>query len=196
MALTGKMRKWADAYLLTLSKTQASRLAGYGGSNSSLSQIGWENYRKLEVQAYMKDKLDEMAMTANEVLARLGMMASTSMADFATVKSAKELEVHEGAAAVKKFKSEIITDMLGRMHEKVELELYDAQAPLINIGKQHGLFSDHHIVETRVAGEVDALLDILKETLPSELYDNVLARLGGKGAGAAKAGTEQGAGGE
>lgn len=75
--------------------------------------------------------------------------------------------------------------------------LAQSQAALKAIREMFGVdVATQVIVEMKLQGEVDALLDILKETLPSELYDNVLARLGGKGAGAVEAGREQGAGGE
>lgn len=67
MSLTGKMKKWADAYLVTLNKTEAARRAGYGGNNADLSNIGYQNYRKLEVQAYLKEKLDQMSMPESEM---------------------------------------------------------------------------------------------------------------------------------
>lgn len=183
--LTAKEEAWANAYLLTLSKAGAARLAKYKGDSSTLAHIGWENYRKAHIQAYMKDKLDEMAMRANEVLARLGMMGSSSIADFATVSNADELEVHPGASVVKKFKRKVYHPPNADPYEEIELELYDAQVPLLNIGKQHGLFTDKHLVELKVQGEVDALLDILKDTLPQEQYANVLSRLSGEGTGTA-----------
>lgn len=140
--LTAKERAWADAYLITLSKAGAARLAKYKGDNATLAHIGWENYRKAHIQAYMKDKLDRMAMPANEIIARLGKMASSSLSDFADIKNSQDLAECEDGAVIKKFKRDVITDQLGRQHEKIEIELYDAQAALVHIGKVHGLFNN------------------------------------------------------
>lgn len=140
--LTAKEKTWADAYLVTLSKAGAARIAKYKGDSKTLAHVGWENYRKEHIQAYMKGKLDQMAMPANEVLARLGAMASSNISDFASIRTSKDLEECEAGAVIKKFKHDIITDQLGRQHEKIELELYDALPALVHIGKAHGLFTD------------------------------------------------------
>ena len=140
--LTAKEKAWADAYLVTLSKAGAARIAKYKGDSNTLAHVGWENYRKEYIQAYMKDKLDQMAMPVNEVLARFAAMASSNLSDFASIKTTKDLEEREDGAVVKKFKRDIITDQLGRQHEKMEIELYDAQTALVHIGKAHGIFKE------------------------------------------------------
>lgn len=142
MALTGKMKKWADAYLVTLNKTEAARRAGYGGSEADLSNIGYQNYRKLEVQAYLKDKLDEMAMPANEVLARLSEQASADMSDFLKFEDGVKLPFLDLKTANEKGLLRLVKKFKYNAEGHPEVELYDAQAALVHLGKAHGLFAE------------------------------------------------------
>lgn len=140
--LTGKMKKWADAYLETLNKTEAARRAGYGGNDADLANIGYQNYRKLEIQAYLKDQLDKMAMSAEEAIARLGDMASSSHADFAEVNLREDLKGHPKAHLVKTVITDVYEDKMGKVHHKLRLELYDAQSAILNVLKIHGKFNN------------------------------------------------------
>lgn len=176
--LTAKEKAWADAYIVTLSKAGAARIAKYKGDNKTLAHVGWENYRKEHIQAYMKDKIEKMAMPANEVIARLGAIAGSSIADFADIQSLDDLAEHPGAMAVKKFKRRITTDQLNRQREEIELELYPADISLERIGKHLGLLTDRHIVDVRLEKEVEQILNILEEMLPPDDYQRILARLG------------------
>ncbi len=58
--LTLKQRKWLDAYIETGNATEACRRAGYAGTDESLSQIGHENLRKLEIP--VTELLDRMGL--------------------------------------------------------------------------------------------------------------------------------------
>lgn len=140
--LTGKMKKWADAYLVTFNKTEAARRAGYGGDDVSLAQIGYENYRKLGIQAYMKDRLEKMAMSAEEALARLADMAAASHGDFADVQLRDDLKDHPKAHLVKTVITDVYEDKAGKVHHKLRLELYDAQRAIEDILKIHGKFNN------------------------------------------------------
>lgn len=192
--MNNRQQVFVSEYLKCWNSSEAARRAGYNGRSDV---IGSRLLGDVSIKAEIETRLSEIKMSSGEVLVRLANMGRSNIADFAHISKGSELiAMGDNAAVVKKFKHKKYYPKDADPYDEIEIELYDAQSPLINIGKQHGLFSDHHIVETRVAGEVDALLDILKETLPSELYDNVLARLGGKGAGAAKDRAEQGGGGE
>ena len=190
MALTGKMLAWANAWLETYNKTEASRRAGYKGNDVTLASVGYENFNKPQIQEYINHKLTELAMPANEVLSRLTSMARSDIADFADVVKITDLkdEKYKGKSQlIKKFKRKITRDALNREHEDIELEFYDAQAALLNIGKQHGLFSDRHIVDVRLEKEIDEVLNVLEEELSPDDYSRVLARLSGAAPGSREA---------
>lgn len=155
--LTAKEKAWAEAWLVTLSKAEAARRAKYKGDNVQLANIGWQNYRKPHIQAYLKDRLAEMVMPANEVLRRLTDMASGSVSDFADIKSSAGLVETEQGHIVKKFKKTTTRTAYGSEVEAVELELYDAQAALVHLGKIHGLFTD----KVEHSGMIESKLIIL-----------------------------------
>lgn len=140
MALTGKMKKWAEAYLVTLNKTEASRRAGYGGTDADLSNIGYQNYRKLEVQEYLKDRLAAICMPANEVLARLSEQASADMSDFLHFEDGIKLPFLDLKGAAEKGLLRLVKKFKYNDDGRPEIELYDAQAALVHLGKAHGIF--------------------------------------------------------
>lgn len=141
-SLTAKEQAWAEAYLLTLSKAEAARRAKYKGDNAQLAVIGWQNYRKLHIQAYLKKRLAEMTMPAEEVLRRLTDMASSNISDFANIRDEKDLSETEQGHVIKKFKRIFTRSQIGNEIETIELELYDAQAALEKLGRYHSLFTD------------------------------------------------------
>lgn len=73
MALTGKQRKFANAYLSCWNGTKAAIDAGY--SPESASSIAYENLRKPQIQAYIRARVREedsfLIAESNETLAFL-----------------------------------------------------------------------------------------------------------------------------
>lgn len=143
--LTAKQLAWANAYLETSNKTEAARRAGYDGNDVTLASIGYENFRKPQIEAYLKQRLSEKAMPADEVLTRLADMARSDIADFAHVEDWSSLTKLPGKShVIKKFKRKVTTGKDDTRYEEIELELYDAQAALVHIGRVHNLFKETH----------------------------------------------------
>lgn len=73
VALTPKQRRFADEYIVSLNATQAAIKAGY--SKRTADRIGSENLRKLEIRAYIDERLEalqsEKIADQEEVLAFL-----------------------------------------------------------------------------------------------------------------------------
>jgi phage terminase small subunit len=164
MALTGKMLAWANAWLETRNKTESSRIANYKGNDATLASIGYENFKKLEIQEYIKQRLDELAMPAEEVLERLARMARANIADFAHVQTNADLAaLGDKGLLVKKFKRKKTFTQAGNEYEEIELELYPADVNLERVGRYHGLFTD----KTEISGPDGAPLQF------SEIVVNV-----------------------
>jgi hypothetical protein len=95
------------------------------------------------VQAAIKARLTEKAMSADEVLVRLAEHARGSMAEFIHVDEYTGIATLDLRAAEKAGKLHLIksyqdaSDKFG-----AKLELYDAQAALVQVGRAHGLFID------------------------------------------------------
>lgn len=176
MALTGKMLAWANAWLETRNKTEASRIAKYKGNYQTLASIGHENFKKPEIQEYIKQQLSAAAMPAEEVLERLANMARSNISDFARVQTTADLAaLGEKGALVKKFKQKKTYTQAGNEYEEIELELYPADVNLERIGRYHGLFTDK--IELKLEKEVESFLTQLEQSLDADTYQRVLQAL-------------------
>lgn len=149
---TDKERLIVDKYFeLGLNGTQAAIKAGY--SKHSARQIASETLSKPYIRAEINRRLSLMAMGKDEVLARLAAQGRGDMRDFIGL-SSNALKRHPDGSLIKKYKNNIstttitTTDPEGNpvvektVEEKIELELYDAQAALVQLGRHHGLFMD------------------------------------------------------
>lgn len=148
--LTNKQRRFVDEYLKDFNATQAAIRAGY--SQKSAALIGCENIRKPNIEAEISRWLDERAMRSNEIVDRLTSHSKGDMGDFVDIsgvsfslnlRKAKELGLTH---LIKKVKDRVVmtSDKDGNETEThhIEIELYDAHAALVDLGKIRGLFID------------------------------------------------------
>ena len=141
MALTNKRKAFIEEYLIDFNATQAAIRAGY--SEKTAHAIGWENLRIPEIDEEIQRRIADKTMSADEVLIRLGDQARGTMEDFgnvlADIPNAFWLDL---AKAERRGKLHLIKKLKFNPLGKSEIELYDAQAALVHIGKHHGLFRD------------------------------------------------------
>ena len=134
--LTNKQQAFIDAYLTCWNASEAARRAGY--SADTAYSIGSENLRKPEIAEAIKARLAEKAMAADEVLARLGDQARSSMADFLSIGPRGAVKID-----LKKAKEAGQLHLLHRYSKGkngIAFELYDAQAALVQIAKLLGMY--------------------------------------------------------
>lgn len=138
MALNARQTTFINEYFLCgLNATEAAKKAGY--SDATARQQGSRLLTNVNIRAEIDRRMAEMAMPANEVLARLAEHARSTMEDFIEIKGGLPFIQLDNAQQVgklhllKKFK---VTK------QGVEIELYDAQAALRDLGRAHGLFKD------------------------------------------------------
>lgn len=185
MALSHKQQAFVAAYLRTLNATRAAVEAGY--SEGTARQQGSRLLSNADIRAAVDAGLDDMAMPAREVLARYTAMAQGDLTAFLDLDEA-ELKQHPQSFLVKKFKR--TTRTLGKDTETtLEVELYDAQAALAQLGKYHRLFADRLEVDWR--GEIEQIgLD--PDAALSELERQFVDHLRQGAAGAAARGVDAG----
>lgn len=163
-SLTGKQRVFVDAYLSNgFNATEAARAAGYRGNNNVLSVTGHENLRNPKISVIVKERLNEAAMSANEVIARLSEIARGEVDNFldedgkVDLKKARRLQKTK---LLKKFKTKRTSKRVDTieggdeenretletslMYEEVEFEMYSAHEALRDLGKYHKLLNDRH----------------------------------------------------
>lgn len=157
--LTNKQRLFVEHYFeCGLNGTEAASLAGYKGDRATLASIASENLRKPKIAQLITERLKERTMSANEVLYRLTEQARGTMEDFVTpaldsislIKAESRGRLH----LVKKF-----THTVGEKSEHTAIELYDAQAALVQLGRAHGLFKDKTETDVHVSGDVGGTAD-------------------------------------
>lgn len=134
--LTDKRRIFLEAYLSCWNATEAARRAGY-------AQPGSEGHRLLknaEIQVAIAERVSDVAMGADEVLVRLAEQARGAPENFIEIKAGlpfmnwDSLKETGGLRLIKKLKYD--------GNGNPEVEFYDAQAALIQLGRVHGLFTD------------------------------------------------------
>jgi phage terminase small subunit len=162
--LTAKQQKFIDEYLQCFNATEAARRAGYNANNGTMRVIGCENLAKPNIKEAIAQHFNASAMSAEEALQRLADQARGNIGDFADIESGSDLAKHPQSHIVKKFKKRIYRPKNGDPYEEIELEMYDAHAPLVDIGKHHAIFID----KVEHSGEVTTgSINIIVE-MPSE----------------------------
>lgn len=137
--LTGKRKLFVDHYLgqANCNKSEAARLAGYACPGSE----GHRLYKDTDIREAIEERLREVAIGADEILARLSEQARADMADFVSVEEGGgfriTLEAAERAGKLRLVKK-IGFDQKGRPL----LELHDSQSALLAMAKRYRLFPD------------------------------------------------------
>lgn len=148
MALNAKQQQFINHYLTGFNATQAALSAGYS-EKTGYSQ-GARLLKNVEIAEAIAQRLSETAMTADEVLMRLGEQARGDMAHFATVQGADVVidltsaMLNGQSRLIKKLTQKRTARTIGEvLVEEVytTIELYDAQAALKLLGEHHGLFN-------------------------------------------------------
>ncbi len=152
MALTNKQEIFISEYLKSWNATKAAIAAGY--SERTAYSIGSELLKKPEIASHVRERIEANAMTANEVLGRLAAHARGDIMDLVdphTFTLDWDKAKERGATnLVKKVKQTIINNEKTEQQTEIfEFEMYDAQAALVHIGKQLGLF----VSKTEVTGK-------------------------------------------
>jgi phage terminase small subunit len=118
--------------------TEAARIAGYGNSDAYASVAGHRLLRNDKIQVKIAQRASCVALSANEVLARVAELATADIADFIDIDQAGDYTVNLKRAKrrgtlrnVKKLK---------RGEHGVEIELRDSLAALTLLGKYHALW--------------------------------------------------------
>lgn len=139
MALSHKQQAFVDAYLTCWNASEAARQAAY----AKPGQQGHRLLKHVEIAAEIERRVADRAMSADEVLIRLAEHARSSIEDFADIAEGIPnglfLNFEKAKAAGK---LGLIKKLKYNAQGYPEIELYDAQAALVQIGKALGLFTE------------------------------------------------------
>ena len=127
-------RLFVEEYLRGWNANEAARRAGYGTPEKAAPRV----LHRPSVQAAIRQRISEKAMSADEVLLRLAEMARGDMGDFLT--DGGSINIAKAREAGKLHLVKSFTEAGDKSGARIEL--YDAQAALEKVGKALGLFKE------------------------------------------------------
>lgn len=145
--LTNRQQVFIAEYLRCWNATDAARVAGY--SKKSARQSAVANMANPSIKAVIEREIQNKAMGASEVLARLSDMARANLTDVLTLDDEFDLTIARDSGKthlIKSIRRREFTDKDGNTTRTTEIELYDAQSALVQLGKHHKLFTTVHEV--------------------------------------------------
>lgn len=168
--LTNREKVFCLEYVIDWNATRAAIDAGY--SKKSAAVIGSENLTKPKIKAQVEKILNEKAMTAGEVLARLTAQARATHSPFIRIDSDgfvyfdfSDPEALKNLHLIKKIKTKRNRQITGKGEsavewegEWIEVELHDPQAALQLLGRHHSLFIDRDDEGKPIAPKVNIYL--------------------------------------
>jgi phage terminase small subunit len=188
--LTAKEQRFIDEYIVCLNGTEAAVRAGYGGERSSAASIAWRLLRKVKISRVINERLESLAMPANEVLAQVTDISRNDMGDM--LNSMGAIDISEAMRRgktnqIKRYKSKVttITEKDGTEREiiETEIELYDRQGALNTLAKYHDLTNtikveDWHSEIIQLYRDGTLSLEQAKEELGEEIAQELLISAG------------------
>jgi phage terminase small subunit len=135
--LTARQRVFVEEYLICWNASEAARRAGYKGKPNV---VGPRLLANVSIQEAIRARVDELSMSANEVLLGLTAQARGTLGDFITIgrRGAIKIDVGKALTAGKLH----LVKKLTKGKNGVSIELYDAQAAMVQIGRARGMFID------------------------------------------------------
>lgn len=150
MALSPKHRKFCEEYLRLWNATDAYEAAYPKVNRDTARANGARLLANASISEEIQRRVDELTMSGNEVLARLAEHARADYKDFITV-------ADNGDVGLDMMKAEGKTHLIKKVNQRrtirttkemqidetvLSLELHDAQAALVTIGKHHKLWTE------------------------------------------------------
>lgn len=134
--LTYKQQLFVEAYLgeANGNAAEAARVAGY----SSPERVGRQLLTKTGVMAQIDARLDEAALTTNQILARLSDIATGDLGDFLKIDD-------DGGWKLDLLKAKRKTHLIRKIksgRQGTEIELYNSLEALTLLGKYRKLFTE------------------------------------------------------
>ena len=160
MALSIKHQRFVEEYLQNSNATEAYQTVYPGVNRTTAAANGWRLLKNARVAEAIQARLNQSAMPADEVLARITDHARADIDDFLDADGAFDLtKARRGkrTALLKKLKTKTTTRTVGEMEVQtveVEFELHDAQAALVHLGKYYKLFADRTELTGKDGGPV------------------------------------------
>lgn len=160
MALTAKMKRFAEEYIVDLNAAQAAIRAGY--SVKTAKQIGQENLTKPDLQNYVNQLMQERSqrteITADMVLQEYAKIGFSNITDYLSVedklvtvdRDGEGRPITELAQVVNIFDTDMVREdkmravaEIKQTKDGIALKLHDKKGALDSIARHLGMFNDN-----------------------------------------------------
>jgi len=138
MALSTKQQAFIEEHLTDFNATQAAIRAGY--SERTARSQGHRLLTNVDISEEISRRVEEIAMSADEVLLRLTEQARAEYGEYIGADSTVDLD-----AMIADGKAHLIKSIKETKYGR-NVEFHDVQAALIKLGETHGLFKQKHEV--------------------------------------------------
>ena len=173
--LTDKQKAFVNHYLICLNATEAAKRAGYKGSYDTLRSIGSENLTKPNIREVLGKRMSKLEMSAEETVKRISDIAAGYMLKYIDSQGNLDLQAmrdDDAGRLLKKYKKtkRIIPrkDNEPIEVERIEIELYGADAALDKLMRYYGKYNDKVVHEWREEAK--------KAGIPQDLADEIFER--------------------
>ena len=150
MALSKKRQIFATEYLKHFNATRAARAAGYSGNDNVMAQMGHKLVRDGKIAEIIEARLKESAMSADEVLMRLGEQARAEYSEYINEQAEVDLK-------------RLLADNKGHLIKGIkqtkygpQIEFYDGQTAL-------GLLAKHLLTDRIRQENININIDNLED---------------------------------
>lgn len=184
--LNNRQRLFVDHYLQCWNASEAARRSGYKKNEYTHTHAS-KLLLNATIRAHIDQRLKEMQLTADEVLARLSAHARGDLSPFVDGDGRFDLSTNQAKESLFLVKKYRLRERHGSNDKnedweqtEIEIELHDPQAALVHIGRHHKLFTDR--VSSAPAWEED-LVDLVKggkatlEDVAREFGPDIAARI-------------------
>jgi phage terminase small subunit len=161
--LTDKQELFVEHYLTCWNGSRAAKLAGYQGDRRTLAQVGYRLRKHPAIAARIQERIETLAMDADEVLIRLAQQARGEASEY--IKTDGEGKPYfdiEGINAAGL--SHLIKSVSFTKTGEVKAQTCDSQAALLYIGKHLKLFDS--------IGKPNGTLKVVVEYVDGGLEDH------------------------
>lgn len=177
-----KETRFIEEFCCDFNAKQAAIRAGY--SEKTAAEQGYQLNRRPHVQKAIKARLKELSMSAEEVTKRLTDWGRGSFAPFTRTDPEQGMvldlaseEAQKNIGLIKKMKQTKKVffgngDTPAGNEYTTEIELVDAAAAVVNLGKIHGLF----VTNVNHSGTIKGKLEGMDDDQLDELIEHVLSR--------------------
>lgn len=174
--LSAKQELFVSHYLRCWNASESARLAGY--SEKTAYSIGQENLKKPEIQQHIKERLSEVAMSADEVLTRLTQQARAEHSQFWKCDFG-EKPFLDMKALLEAGYGHLIKSVTrdGKTGKITRIEFYDSQGALDKLAKARGLYSDEQKIAEAVGAELDAIVEKIREVCDPATAEKIIQAL-------------------